>query len=338
MNTAPATVPSTVRTFATRDEWLAYRKESKRIGASECASALGEGYDSPLALWGKKTGKVADTIETARMRIGTLSEANALEVFNVLNESKGLSAQSAARFWTTDSLVCESAAYPWMAATPDAITYEPTDTLGLLEIKCPGAEKFHEWRSEPPQPYVLQVWHQWIVCREAVEGLAKLRLAAWFGGSDLVEHEIPLPDQDTIDWIVRTEQRLYERILSGDPPPPDGSKSSTDALRSIYGSPKPATQVEIPETMARRYFAARAQRERYEREENEAAGDVMAALQDNEEGTLGGSKLFQWKETTYRYQAKAAYEQTRRVFQPARNWKKLAHSLLGVDVAGPNED
>lgn len=338
MSTQPATASSLVRTFATREEWLAYRTASKRIGASECAAALGEStWMDPLKLWGIKTGKILPEPETARMRIGSASESAALEVFNILHETTGISAQSAAQFWSAHAVICESEAHPWMAASPDAITYEPTDVLGLLEIKCPGADKIHAWRDEPPLEYVLQLYHQFIVCREAHPHLSKLRLAAWFGGSDLVEHDVPLPDADTIDWIVRTEQRLHERILSGDPPPPDGSKSSTDALRSIYGSPKPATQVEIPETMARRYFAARVERERWEKAENEAAADVMAALADNEEATLNGTKLFQWKDVTYRYQPKPAYEQTRRVFQPARNWKKLA-TAMGVEVAGPNED
>lgn len=349
MSLQPATNTNPlVRTFPTREKWLAYRTQSKRIGASECAAALGESpWCSALELWGRKTGKVQEQVETARMRIGQLAEDAALQVFNLLHESVNVYAESLDRFLherghsrllgeRVVSAIYESAEYPWMAATPDAFTRE-TDALGLLEIKCPGADKIHAWRDEPPLEYVLQLYHQFIVCREAHPDLSKLRLVAWFGGSDLIEHDVPLPDDETVDWIVQGEKRLVERILAGTPPPPDGSKSSTDALRSIYGAPKPATQVEIPDTLARRYFEARVERERWEKVENEAAADVMAALADNEEATLNGCKVFQWKDVTYRYQAKAAYEQTRRVFQPARNWKKHAAGM-GIETTGPNED
>lgn len=342
MSTQAATAPPLVRTFASREEWLAYRSESKRIGASECAAALGESpWCSALELWGRKAGKVQEQPETARMRIGQLAEDAALQVFNLLHESTGL---RAVRPWEFLGLppgtqvMLESAAHPWMASTPDAFTIEGDNVIGRLEIKCPGSEKIREWREEPPAEYVLQDYHGFIVDREAVPEMEKIRLAAWFGGSDLIEHDVPLPDADTEAWIINGLRRFHERVLSGEAPPPDGSKSSTDALRSIYGASKPATQVEIPDTLARRYFEARAQRERFERAENEAAGDVMAALADNEEATCNGVKLFQWKDTTYNYVAKPAFSQTRRVFQPARNWKKIAPSMFGVEIAGPNED
>lgn len=337
--TTTATAQPTVHGFQTREEWLAHRTSSQRIGASDAAAALGESpWTSQLTLWARKTGAEPGPEETPNMRIGSYSESNAIGVFNILHESKGVNAEHPSNVLRVAGglHIVESGIHPWMSASPDAFTYESDgaggETLGILEIKCPGADKIHDWREGPPLEYLIQVYHQFIVLREALPTLSKIRLAAWFGGADLIVHEIDEPDEEMIEWILRDERRMWDRIQNKQAPPPDGSKSSIATLKQMVPEIAPATTVELPRALVERYFEARARRELYEKEEKALHGDVLAAMGANEEGHVDGAKCFTQRDTTYNYPAKAAYSDTRRVFSAVRNWRKIAEQHLGLSL------
>lgn len=136
---------------ADREAWLEDRR--KRITATDAASILGfNDYRTPIDVYLEKIGVGEPAPVTTAMKIGTLSEPMALQLYR----------EQTGRELAQTQLYAHHAEREWQAATFDAVDSEgdlvEVKTVGfrspyLAEIGEPGSE-------ELPRAWLCQVYHQ----------------------------------------------------------------------------------------------------------------------------------------------------------------------------------
>lgn len=194
---------------------------SRGIGASETAALMGlDKYRGPSAIWARKMGITQDA-ESYHVKRGNFLEP-------------------ALRSWASDSIGIDfvpcastltSPTHPLVLATPDGIHASvrlPGDVVGVdstLELKAPGRRTEHEWGdTDAPDRYVVQVVQQMLVT-DACQGF----LAALVDG-DLRVYPVAR-DAELEGVIIETIERFWrDHIVTGVPPPEDGSEASREIL------------------------------------------------------------------------------------------------------------
>lgn len=132
---------------------------------------------------------------------------------------------------------------PWMLATldrevmvtADAKTPTPVAgaSLGVLELKNAIEWKRDEWQEEPPLEYQVQLQHQL-----AVTGYAWGSLAVLIGGRSFLWVDMPRNDR-FIAKLLEHEAAFWHRVQHQQPPDPDASQATADALAALF--PKEGT-------------------------------------------------------------------------------------------------
>lgn len=108
---------------------------------------------------------------------------------------------------------------PWMYAHYDGLCTKDTDKG--LECKLAGLHTAKDWgdpaHCQVPQEYYVQCLHYMIV-----SGRRKWDMAVWLGTEIKI---YPLVyDEDLAAWLIEGERKFWhEHILTGTPPPADGS-------------------------------------------------------------------------------------------------------------------
>lgn len=102
----------------------------------------------------------------------------------------------------------QSTAYPWIIATPDAVTTE--DGIGnvLVECKTHSVYTAKDWKQGVPDSYVVQVQTQMLVT-----GYRHAIVVQWCYGSLPVLHRVNW-DQDTIDLIVAKTKTAWDQVVA----------------------------------------------------------------------------------------------------------------------------
>lgn len=197
------------------------------IGGSEAASALGvDPYRSRVQLWLEKTGQLAPTEPGEPARWGTLLEP---VIFAELRE-RG--------YWVApdERDTKRNNKYPFMHAHIDGLCWSDNTAAAdaVLEIKTAGLRSAHEWADgQAPIAYVIQCHHYMIVT-----GLDRALLAVLIGGQALEVREL-YRDDHLCEFIVKGEQEFARMVAEGEAPPPDGSASTTEALKRLWGHGDP---------------------------------------------------------------------------------------------------
>lgn len=205
-----------------RDVWLALRNEG--VGGSDAATVLGlNPYKSAYELWMEKRGDLDASMDEpgpdSPMWWGHRLEDDVAEAFEyetglTLRESPGLLAH-----------VDRS----WQLASPDRFVYDGSELVGILEIKTTNLRAAPEWEAdEIPVPALCQTQHYL-----SVTGLTNAWVAALIAGQTFVWKALD-PDPDLQALLVEREAEFWQRVVSGNAPPPDGSKSAAFALRARY--------------------------------------------------------------------------------------------------------
>ncbi len=217
------------------DEWYAAR--STGIGASEAAAACGRSqYETPLHVYARKVGELAETRDNEAMYWGRVLEPLVLT-----------------RFVEQSGLVIEDAPCPmfrrdelsFQLATPDAILADGT----LVEIKTTNWRRAKEIGTEGsdaiPDEWLMQCQQQM-----AVLGAELVHVAVLIDGRNLWTGRVERNDK-LIARMTDIEADLWGRVEARNPPEPDWEHGATQELvRSIHAGVEAGKVVDLAEDIA----------------------------------------------------------------------------------------
>lgn len=190
------------------------------VGGSEAAAACGVNpYDSRVALWARKTGRVPATAENEAMLWGKLIEPVILDVL----ENHGYSCWAGSEF--------RDDGRPWMVGHPDAFGREVCGdgSLFVVDAKTSGPWSAGAWDDDgAPVAYVMQLLH-YMHLTGCDHGL----LACLIGGQRLEVRTVER-DDEAIAMMLRAEEEFVTYCRRDVPPPPRGSESDAAALRVMF--------------------------------------------------------------------------------------------------------
>lgn len=258
-----------------------------RIGGSDAAAAAGvDPYRSRVMLWAEKTGRIARP-ESDAMRWGKLIEPL---IFAELRE-RGYGVVPSLDADLRDDV------RPWLGGTPDGGVID-AEGIALLEVKTSGHWGASAWADGAvPVAYVCQVQHYL-----HLTGLDRALLAVLLEGQRL-ELRTLHRDDALIGLLLEREAEFVEYVTADRMPPPDGSDSAREAVRTVFAESDGRTVRFTPEQAA----AVRELRRR--KEQSAIVARQIAALEQRIQAAMGTAEvaigphdepLARWKPTTAR--------------------------------------
>lgn len=257
-----------------RAQWLDTR--CLGIGASEMPAVMGVSrWKSALHVYAGKIGAFDGDV------VADLSEA----AYWGLRLEKLVAEEFTARTghphrW--HGLLLRSKEYPWALATLDAEALsEP------LECKTANQYLLSNWAEGAPFDYQIQAHQQMLVT-----GAQRCRVACLVGGQrfvwDLVER-----DETLVRRIILHGNEFWERVQSRNPPEPDGSDSSFEALDALYRTPidsveLPGELIELDEERQ----ALKARQQECSKRIDKIDALIRAALGSSESGRLANGTVY----------------------------------------------
>jgi len=213
--------------------WLEWRRQG--IGASDIAAIIGESpWTSPFALWANKTGQTPDNTNPSEMMIfGKRFEQIAAPWFH---DETGLHV-AGEQTWVTHPN------HPWAKATVDGFVYPDnpddfdTDTppLGTFEAKVDFRHGPDVWDAEIPIHYQCQAqWQMWVT------QTARCWFAVLHSFGQFRVYQLDRNDDDIRLLVDAAETFWVDHVLTGTPPPVDGSDATSDAIATIWPTHQPA--------------------------------------------------------------------------------------------------
>lgn len=290
-----------------REKWLAARRQS--IGASESAVVLGHHpWVSQLELWAVKTGQAEEHSLDGNEAVFW---GNELENAIVSGYQK-----RTGRVSVPFGILLRSRRYPWLSATPDALTTDDADAAarkpelesaiqalrlslvhrdcGLstafdhrlargwwpLQIKNIGFGSAEHWTDGVPIYYTIQCTQEALVW-----GAARCTGAALIAGQRLAWDDVEVPPGGVLPTqLVNLTKRFWdEQVLCGLQPPPDASESAKRALSALYPIERPelVLQLGLDELdAAKEHDRIKAERARLKRKADQIENDLRAAIGD----------------------------------------------------------
>lgn len=205
--------------FATREDWLAYRKD--KIGASEAAIAVGlNPYQSPYELWLVKTGQgepdpgIEDKIA---VRAGHFMEPF---IASLYQEETGEALMSEGAH-----VVYPHKSIPYLFATPDWITAKRKP----VELKCLGDRTGMEYvKGHTNDSHFIQLQIQ-MACLGSDNGA----LAVLVGNREFVVTQFERDDEVLSD-LSELLEHFMECVKVGTPPPATWHESCKRAISRRY--------------------------------------------------------------------------------------------------------
>lgn len=270
-------------------DWHAWRAEG--IGGSEISAVVGlNPWSSPTALYLEKIGLGSPVVESRPMRLGKDLEDFLGEIFE---RETGL-------FLVGAQTRVEHPDLPWARATLDGYAAESRDgePIGVVELKTVG-EGRRAWTVELPDRVQCQV--QWQLF---VTGLLRAWVVVLGGDRGGLSYEIIPVDRDERAIAVLVEQGadFWRRVVDRDPPPADGSQSTTDALRDAYPTADKGTQVSLDHMVdvLDQYVAAEAEEKAAKARVTALRNRLVAVIGKAEEGTVDGEVAISYRMTMSR--------------------------------------
>ena len=198
-----------------REEWKNLRH--KYIGGSDAAAVVGlNPFSSAYSLWAEKTDRVPPFEGNLATEVGTYLEDFVAKKFE---EETGKKVRRENHSILNDE-------YPWAIANVDRVVVG--EDAGL-EIKTTSELNMKSFKNgEYPSNYYAQCVHYL-----ALTGKSRWYLAALIGNKEFKWFTIER-DQDEIDALMAAEENFWKCVTDGVPPEADGSKATTDAIKTIY--------------------------------------------------------------------------------------------------------
>jgi len=285
-----------------RAAWLAAR--SKGIGGSEITSVLGlNPYQTPYALWERKTGRIADFGENKYTRAGNYLEPVVAQMFE---DATGFEVR------TPEKEHYQHPNYPHLLGTPDRfVSTKKGDAV--LEIKTTQKRITREDVTEGAALawYFQVMWYCGITRKQT-------GFIAWLSsGVDFDYIQINFDPEIFKDMVEQADRFWTDHVLADVPPPP----LTRDDINRAIGRVLPDS-IECPEEVL--HYHAQIKENAAKIKELEEANEelktaVQLVMQDKSIATYQGVPLFTWKEfETTRLDTKALKE------AEPETWKRFA--------------
>jgi predicted phage-related endonuclease len=226
-------------------------------------------------------------------------------------------------FWFTT----EEYGFP-MGALLDAWTMDPDQTG--IEAKTASAWLAGDWEDDIPVQYMVQIQHQM-----ACTGWSHFYAAA-IVGNKFVCHRVPR-DEELIALITDKERDFFwDHLVARVPPDPDGSESSSDAIKRLWPNSKAADPIPVlddpeVERLAMVYQALGKQIKGLEKDRDEV-GNRLRVVLENKERLISRSKQINWKTQEYDYFDLKAFRQQWGALADRYTTKKTKRPLTITEV------
>lgn len=267
-----------------------HQRRRTGIGGSDAAAILGiSPWSSALMVYLEKRGEVEpDEAEASeRMKWGQRLERTVLAGYS---EDTGVAVRAGGFRRSKD--------YPFAIGNLDGIA---ADRIVEVKVTDHMGSRWDDGPQGIPPYYYAQVQHYLIVA-----GKTRADVAVLERGNRLVVRPVEW-DEAFTDEMMAEESRLWQRVKDGDPPPPDGSDSARQALRSIYPDATPLSEMEAtPESNHRveAYLGYMAERKRVQSEIDRLTQEMQAEMGATER-LLAYDATVTWKEQKGRTDWKA---------------------------------
>lgn len=208
----------------TDHDWHSWR--GKGIGGSDIGALLGlSRFSSPTRLWAEKTGRLAPTEETQRLRIGKRMEPVLAAEFHDMTGLHVVGEQTWCSHPINEFQRCTVDGF--VAENPDA-TF-PDQYLGTVQFKTDGR---HGWPDGIPDYIRAQcVWEM------GVTGMQHCWLVVMFAGFKVEMFEIPWDMDAQSDWdfmSLKATEFWNEYVIPDVHPPMDELEATTLALGEMF--------------------------------------------------------------------------------------------------------
>lgn len=252
------------------EEWLHYRRQG--IGGSDASTILGlNPYNSILRLWEDKTGRYpVEEMENEYTHFGHVMEPVIRREFE---RRTGYRVRRS-------NFILQSTEYPFMLADLDGTTRDNEGNVCVFEAKTASEYKRPVWEKGIPDEYMAQLQHYLLVT-----GYPKAYICAVVGGNSFYCHEIQR-DEAYMDRLLLAEKKFWDCVVSGLPPKPDGSASTSAFLGEKYKKGK-RQEIFLPgeaERLAEAYGELEKDIRELKTRKEEISNQLKAMLGENEKG------------------------------------------------------
>ena len=276
-----------------REDWLEARRNS--IGGSDAASILGlNQYNSAYALWCDKTGKITpeDISDKEAVRLGNDLEQYAAERWM---EATGKKVRR-------ENSIIYNDRYPFAHANPDRMVIG--EKAGLECKTTSSWEVAKQLKEGEIPPY----WYCQCVHYMMVTGADRWYLGALAFGEGFFEFTIER-DEAEIASLSSCEKEFWDLVVSGQPPVLDGSKATTEALKTIYNESSPGTLADLTAVGSNISYYNELSKQIKELEAIKAEQEniIKDYMGEREKGSFGNTTI-SWKSSYRNTFDKSAYE------------------------------
>lgn len=289
MNFKPRTARKLVNVNdITHQEWLMIRK--KGIGGSDTGALVGiDKYKSKLDVYLDKINPLVDVnppSEAAEM--GHIMEPVIRNEFKRRNPH--LKVYQSNFMW-------QSIDEPHLLANTDGLIFCKERGWGVLEIKNMSEYRLKEFgEEEMPISFIFQSHHYMKVL-----GLDYTIFAVFIGGNKYREFYVKR-DEKVIEALVKIERHFWNNhVLAKNPPQPDGSEASGEALLKVFPGDLAKKEDEIltlPQDvkgLTEAYEFYKAEEEKMKKKKDEVKQQLMAMLGEYQKAEIEGeNKKINW--------------------------------------------
>ncbi|WP_435600803.1 YqaJ viral recombinase family protein [Streptomyces sp. C10-9-1] len=267
---------------ASDEDWHAIRRGG--LGGSDIAAVLGlHRWKGPLHVWEEKQGR-GDHSDSEAAYCGRKLEGLIAEMFG---ERTGLHILPSPG-------TLQNLARPWMLANIDRLVADGGDDEVPLECKNRSEYQARQWAEDVPDEPALQAhWYT------AVKGSSHAYVAALIGGNRLRWYRIER-DQVLIDHLIEfCEQWWLEHVVEGTPPPPDGSRATTDLLAHLWDAEEgTSTEIDPVESvlLLQRRRELKANIKVLLHDLDEVENQMRTHLATAEVATVGHREVYSWRQ------------------------------------------
>ncbi len=271
-------------------------ERNKTIGGSDAAAILGlNPYKSAYALWCEKTGKLTpvDISDKEAVRLGNDLEEYVAKRFT---ESTGKRVRR-------ENHILRNSEYPFAHASVDRIVVG--ENAGLECKTTSSWDVTKQLRDgEIPDNWYCQCVHYMMVT-----GADRWYLAALAFGSGFYEFTIER-NEDEIQALVEAERAFYEKVGKDIAPELDGSESTTEAVKTIFGKSLDGASVDMGAVSDHidLYLTLEAQIKELQNLQDGHANCIKDYMGVAEKGTFGNVTV-SWKSASRKTFDKALFEE-----------------------------
>ena len=264
----------------THDEWLSNRRTG--IGGSDAGAIMGvHPSKGPYGVWAEKAGYDMAVEDNEAMRQGRDLEEYVAQRFT---EKTGLKVQR-------EYGMLRSKAHPCMVANIDR---KIRGERAGLECKTSRDIYMKRYRGgDFPMEYYCQCLHYL-----AVTGWDAWYLCVVVYGTDVLVFKLCREEvQDDIDALIEAEEAFWrDYVEGGQIPPPDGLRSTTEALGKVWAQSEDYAIESTPEDemLIEQLISYKAQRRAADAAIRKLENQIKARMQDAEE-LRGTTALVTWK-------------------------------------------